>query len=62
MTDDQRLATLLAECIADLDAASAEGRAGLTYLLRQIEDASPGAVEQMAARIQLARLPRTTAH
>lgn len=62
MTDDQRMAALLTECLADLDLNSADGRAGIRAALRQIEEISPGEVEAMAARLQLHRLGRTTAH
>lgn len=62
MTNDQRMAALLTECIAELDTKSADGRAGIQNLLRQIEEVSPGEVEAMAARLQLHRLGLKTAH
>lgn len=58
MTDDQRMAAVLTECLADLDLSSADGTAGIKSMLRQIEEAASGSLEQMASRIQLARLPR----
>ena len=52
------MAAVLTECLADLDLTSADGSAGIRSMLRQIEEAAPGSLEQMVSRIQLARLPR----
>ncbi|RZJ47395.1 MAG: hypothetical protein EON87_00745 [Brevundimonas sp.] len=70
MSKDQKLSALLSECVADLDLESPCSAAGIKALLRQIEEVSPGEVEaispglleQMVGGLQLARLPRTSAH
>ncbi|MDZ4111711.1 MAG: hypothetical protein U1E18_19230 [Brevundimonas sp.] len=59
MTDTaqaQRLITI----IQGLDLDSADGRAGVQSILREIEAASPGAIERLAASLQLRRLGLTT--
>jgi hypothetical protein len=50
------LTTALAKAIEGLDLTSAEGRAGVWTVLREIEAAASGLVEQMAAHLQLRRL------
>lgn len=62
MQDHRRLSALLGECIGELEARGDAGQPGVLELLQQVEAISPGIIEQMAARIQLARLFRTTAH
>lgn len=61
-TDDPRLAALLGECVAELEARGDEGQPRALELMAQIQAISPGLIEQIAAGIQLACLPRTTAH
>lgn len=46
----------LARLIQGIDINSADGRAGLKTLLREIELLDPGVVESVAAERQLARL------
>mgnify|MGYP003583421746 CR=1 FL=1 len=62
MEDDQRLATLLGQCIGELDARGDAGQPRALELLRQVEEISPGLIAQMHASLQLARLSRITAH
>lgn len=59
---DSRLHTLLGECLGELDARGDAGRPKALELLKQVEEVSPGLIQQAAAGLQLARLPRTTAH
>lgn len=61
---DPELAGRLMQMVAGLELDSADGRAGVKALLREIEAASPGSVEQMAAHLQLRRmgLNTSTAH
>lgn len=49
MTDAERAEKLIA-IVRDLDLGSADGRAGVKAILREIEQRAPGTVEQMAAR------------
>lgn len=53
---DETKAEVLLRLVRSLDVTSADGRAGLGCLLRELEAISPGAVKQMAAGIQLRRL------
>lgn len=46
----------LAECLAALDLTSADGRAGLRAVLRQLEEAAPDQIQASAARLQLKAL------
>lgn len=62
MCDDERLAVILTECLAELQTDTVEGRAGVLTLLRQIEDISPGEVRAMSQRLQLHRMSAGTAH
>lgn len=55
MTDPE-LASRLIKMVEGLDLSSADGRAGVRAILREIEAAAPGSVEQMAAHLQLRRL------
>lgn len=48
--------TELMRLVEALDLDSADGRAGIKAILREIEAACPGAIEQMSARLQLGRL------
>ena len=58
--DDRLMATAL-QAIAGLDLDSADGRAGVMSMLRQIEEQAPGSVEQLAAGLQLRRAGVRTA-
>ena len=51
-----RMASLM-NLVSGLDMRSADGRAGISSLLREIETRLPGAIEREAAGLQLARLP-----
>lgn len=57
--EDQHLAAALA-AVLEMDLGSADGRAGVMTLLRQINEQAPGTVEQMAAHLQLRRLGLST--
>ena len=63
MTDTQLAARLIA-IIEGLDLDSADGRAGIHSLLGEIEAAAPGAIEQMADRLELRKVGagRSTPH
>ena len=52
MTADDPTARLL-EALEGLDLTSADGRAGISTLLSEIERACPGAILRQAARIEL---------
>jgi len=54
--DPKAIAARLLEALAGLDLTSADGRAGISTLLSEIERACPGAILQQAARIDLRRL------
>ncbi len=60
LVSERPLWEVLAECLADLDLASADGRAGLGAVLRQLEDAAPDQVQASAARLQLKALGLST--
>lgn len=60
MADDLYLVALR-ECAAELRTETS-GRGHALDLLDEVDALAPGLVEQAAARIQLRRLPRTTAH
>lgn len=47
----------LARLIQGIDINSADGRAGLKTLLRELEAAAPGVFDSVAAELLLARLP-----
>ena len=53
---DAELASLLMKVLEGLELDTADGRAGVRTILREIEAAAPGSVEQMAAHLQLRRL------
>ncbi|GAA0640969.1 hypothetical protein [Brevundimonas lenta] len=57
-TSDKR-AVVLRELLAGLDLASADGRAGIMALLREVEAAAPGSVPMMVARLERHRLKTT---
>lgn len=61
-TNDTRLAALLSECLGELMTRGDEARPRALELLGQVEAISPGLLEQMVGGLQLARLPRTSAH
>lgn len=52
---DEATADRMLRSIEGLDLTSADGRAGLTALLREIERAAPGAIERLSADIQIRR-------
>lgn len=60
MTDADQAERLIT-IIQGLDLDSADGRAGVQSILREIEAAAPGSVERMAAGLQLRRLGLSTA-
>lgn len=60
MTDAAHAERLL-QMVEGLDLSSADGRAGVQGLLREIEAVAPGSVERMAASLQLRRLGLSTA-
>ena len=62
MTEDAKLAALLTECLNELSRDTPAGDVRAVDALRQIEAAAPGELRQMADRLKLARLPRTSAH
>lgn len=51
-----RMASLV-NLVSGMDMRSADGRAGISSLLREIETRLPGTIEREAAGLQLARLP-----
>ncbi|MDY6922739.1 MAG: hypothetical protein SWI22_02120 [Pseudomonadota bacterium] len=53
---DEAKADLLFRLVKALDVSSADGRAGVGCLLRELEAVSPGAVERMAAGLQLRKI------
>lgn len=53
--DDQVAADRMLQSIHGLDLTSADGRAGLMTVLREIERAAPGAIERLSADIQIRR-------
>ncbi|RZJ44531.1 MAG: hypothetical protein EON86_03150 [Brevundimonas sp.] len=56
MQSDPQLDAVLAQCLAELDLSSADGRAGLRAALRHLEEAAPKQIEASAARVQRRRL------
>lgn len=60
LASERPLSEVLAECLADLDLASADGRAGLGALMRQLEEDAPNHIQASAARLQLKALGITT--
>lgn len=63
---DEEKAELMVRLVKEaLHADTAEGRAGIGAILRELRHADPAAIERMAAGIQIARAglsPRSTAH
>lgn len=59
LADAERAAQLtrLVNLVSGVDMQSADGRAGVSSILREIEGQYPGSIERMAAGLQLARLP-----
>lgn len=51
--DDEAKADVLLRLVRALDVSSADGRAGVGCLLRELEAVSPGAVKRMATGLQL---------
>ncbi|KQY96391.1 hypothetical protein [Brevundimonas sp. Root1423] len=63
MTTDPAKAALLMKLIEGIEIDSADGRAGVRAILREIEAAAPGSIEMMAANLEMRRLGITpTAH
>jgi hypothetical protein len=56
MSDERTLAQVLTECLADLDLSSADGRAGLGAVMRQLEEEAPNEIQASAARLSLQAL------
>lgn len=54
-------AAVLRRCIEGLDLTSADGRAGLRGLLRELEERAPGIIGQANAGLELKRLGISTA-
>lgn len=53
-------AAVLRRCIEGLDLTSADGRAGLRCLLRELEERAPGIIGQVNAGLELKRLGIST--
>jgi len=53
---DAALADRLGDLIEGLEIDSADGRAGVTAILRELETASPGAVARLSAGLRMRRL------
>lgn len=62
MTDADKAAKMTRLCagLASVDLNSADGRAGISALLREIEDAAPGSLERMVSSLQLRKLGLAT--
>ncbi|RYD39247.1 MAG: hypothetical protein EOP83_37085 [Verrucomicrobiaceae bacterium] len=58
MSADEK--TRILKALEGVDLASADGRAGITTLLAEIERIAPDAILQRAARIELRRLGLST--
>lgn len=56
MGSDLSLAERLSKILGGIDLTSADGRAGMRTLLRELERLSPGLIESEAARLTLMRL------
>jgi hypothetical protein len=65
-TEDEPKADLMVRLVREaLHANSADGRAGIGAILRELQHAEPEAIERLAAGIQIARAglkARATAH
>lgn len=64
-TDEDRAALMIRLVREALHADTAEGRAGIGAILRELRHADPEAIERLAAGIQIARAglrSRATAH
>ena len=63
-TDEERVALMVRLVKATLNADTADGRAGLSAVLRELRDGDPEAIERLAAGIQLRRVgwARSTPH
>ena len=55
---DQAQASELMGALQGLDLASADGRAGLTAVLQQLEHEAPGALKRLLADVQMQRAAR----
>lgn len=56
MNSDSSRAERLSKILQGIDLTSADGRAGMRTLLREVESLSPGMIESEAARLTLTRL------
>lgn len=56
MGSDPARTERLSKILEGIDLTSADGRAGMRTLLRELESLSPGLIESEAARLTLARL------
>lgn len=56
MGSDLSLAERLSKILQGVDLTSADGRAGMRTLLREVESLSPGLIESEVARMTLIRL------
>jgi len=56
VSNERPLSEVLAECLAGFDLSSADGRAGLGALMRQLEEGAPDHIQASAARLQLKAL------
>lgn len=56
MIPDTDKTALLLKLIEGIEIDTADGRAGVRAILREIEAAAPGSVEMMAANLQMRRL------
>lgn len=54
--DDEAKADLLFRLVKALDVSSADGRAGVGCLLRELEAVSPGALKRLSAGLQLRKV------
>lgn len=62
MTNDQRMAALLNECLAELDLQTDAADEAARAVLRRIEAASPGELRAIADRLEQRRLRTATRH
>lgn len=53
---DVEIAANLVRLVSALDTDTADGRAGVRAILREIEERAPGTLLQMAARLELRRM------
>lgn len=56
MDTDKAKAALLLDLLKGLQLDSADGRAGIAAILREIEELAPGSIGQMNAALELRRM------